>query len=62
MPPESHYHGSPLGVAECMDCGNQWPCHLLAWGNPGHWSRCATCGGQVWWSEIDPPDAALVPA
>lgn len=49
----SHWHDSPLGVAECYDCGASWPCHLAAWGNPGHWTRCAHCQGQVWWSTLD---------
>jgi ribosomal protein S27E len=56
------YHGSPLGVAECNDCGNQWACHLLAWGNPQHWSRCNVCGGEVWWTAIDDDGRELVPA
>jgi hypothetical protein len=55
----TQYQGSPMGVAECMDCGNQWPCTELAWGSPVHWTRCDICWGQVWWT---PVDDELVPA
>jgi hypothetical protein len=44
---------SPLGVAECADCGNQWPTSLAAFGNPNHWQRCRVCGGQVWFDTVD---------
>ena len=55
----SQWWYSPLGVAVCDDCHRSWPCHLLAWGNPEHWSRCAACGGQVWWSAIDDDNESL---
>lgn len=51
-PPDFHHHGSPLGVAECDDCGTPWPCHLTAWGNPSRTSRCNVCGGVVAWYAI----------
>ena len=54
----SHYHLSALGVAECDDCVNQWPCHLAAWGNPARVSRCNACGGDVSWSPVEVDEAA----
>jgi len=60
-PGMSHHWYSRLGVAECDDCGQQWPCHLSAWGNPTRVSRCNVCGGDVAWSaafDDDGPEAA----
>ena len=48
----SHHHRSILGAASCDTCGDEWPCHLSAWGNPNHVSRCnvRNCDGAVRWS------------
>lgn len=41
---------SVLGDAVCENCGQSWPCHLTAWGNPANWSRCGACrDGRVFW-------------
>ena len=59
LPPDYFHRHSPLGVAECDDCGTQWPCHLSAWGNPARVSRCNWCGGDVrWMTAFDDGDDA----
>lgn len=46
-PEAAHYFMSPMGVAQCDTCFNEWPCHARAWGNLEYKSRCVLCGGNV---------------